>query len=352
MTAQLRPETALEVFATCPQSKDYNSADYAKHAVTVARWSEAAGCTGILIYTDNGLADPWLVGQTIIQATNTLCPLVALQPIYMHPYTAAKMVSTIAHLHGRRVYLNMVAGGFRGDLQALGDTSPHDDRYLRLTEYTLIVKSLLAGGKPVTFDGQYYAVKNLRLAPSLPAEFMPSILMSGSSPAALAAVRQTGAVGIVYPEPFAQNFDPLQTVLSRGARFGVIARADADQAWQIARARFPADGRGRMTHKLAMAVSDSVWHKQLSLTPDQPEGGQTPYWLWPFHSYKTFCPYLVGSHEQVAAYLGHYIACGYRTFILDIPRAPEDLENARITFDMAIAQQSDPAAKTEIGRSV
>ena len=47
----------------------------------------------------------------------------------MHPYTAAKMVATLAHLYGRRVYLNLIAGGYRNDLKALGDTAEHDDRY-------------------------------------------------------------------------------------------------------------------------------------------------------------------------------------------------------------------------------
>ena len=56
----------------------------------VARWSEAAGCEGILVYTDNGIVDPWLVSQLILQSTERLAPLVAVQPAYMHPYWVAK----------------------------------------------------------------------------------------------------------------------------------------------------------------------------------------------------------------------------------------------------------------------
>lgn len=73
-----------------------------------SRWSGAAGCQGILVYTDNGIADPWLVAQLIIQSTHALSPLVAVQPVYMSPYAAAEMVATLGHLHGRRVDLNMV----------------------------------------------------------------------------------------------------------------------------------------------------------------------------------------------------------------------------------------------------
>jgi alkanesulfonate monooxygenase len=97
------------IFSTCPQSKDVAQTEYG----AVAQWSEDAGCTGVLVFTDNGLLDPWVVSHAILRETSTLCPLVALQPADMHPYAAAKMVTSFAYLYGRRVLLNMVAGGFR-----------------------------------------------------------------------------------------------------------------------------------------------------------------------------------------------------------------------------------------------
>src|SRR5689334_13726612 len=105
----------LQIFSTSPSSVTAPD-NYSRRIADVARWSEAAGCTGILVYTDNSLADPWLVSQIVIESTQTLCPLVAVQPVYMHPYTVAKMVSTLGFLHGRRLFLNMVAGGFKNDL--------------------------------------------------------------------------------------------------------------------------------------------------------------------------------------------------------------------------------------------
>ncbi|MGH9447854.1 MAG: LLM class flavin-dependent oxidoreductase, partial [Terriglobia bacterium] len=123
---------------------------YLTRIVDVARWSEACGCQGILVYSDNSQLDPWLVSQVILSNTERLCPLVAVQPIYMHPYSVAKMVTSLGYLYGRRLYLNVVAGGFKGDLEALNDTTPHDKRYSRLVEYTQIIKSLLSGPEPVT----------------------------------------------------------------------------------------------------------------------------------------------------------------------------------------------------------
>src|SRR5262245_18645402 len=58
---------SIEVFSTCSQSKDVDKSLYLQNIADVARWSEEAGCKGILVYTDNTIADPSLVAQIIIQ---------------------------------------------------------------------------------------------------------------------------------------------------------------------------------------------------------------------------------------------------------------------------------------------
>ena len=163
------PRKPLELFSTCPQSSAVQADSYVRRVADVARWSEQCGCKGILVYTDNSLVDAWLVSQIIIQNTETLCPLVAVQPVYMHPYAVAKMVASFGHLYGRRIYLNMVAGGFKNDLSALNDPTPHDKRYARLAEYTTIIKELLASAAPVTFEGEFYKVNKLKMTPPLAA---------------------------------------------------------------------------------------------------------------------------------------------------------------------------------------
>src|SRR5436305_414856 len=87
----------LSLFATSPQSKDVDASEYRDRVAAVARWSEEAGFSGILVYADNGLVDPWLVSQLIIESTETLSPLVAVQPVYVHPYSAAKMVASLGY---------------------------------------------------------------------------------------------------------------------------------------------------------------------------------------------------------------------------------------------------------------
>src|SRR5687767_6401616 len=70
----------FKIFSTCPPSNQSQPGVYLEQVRNIARWSEEAGCVGILVYTDNGLIDPWLVSQTIVESTTQLCPLVAVQP--------------------------------------------------------------------------------------------------------------------------------------------------------------------------------------------------------------------------------------------------------------------------------
>jgi alkanesulfonate monooxygenase len=326
---------STRVFSTCPQSRDVERALYPGLVADVARWSEAAGCEGILVYTDNGILDPWLVSQLIIRATERLSPLVAVQPVYMHPYSVAKMVSTLAHLHGRRTYLNMVAGGFRKDLVAMGDDTPHDERYDRVVEYARIVMELVASPEPVSFDGRYYAVKNLRLTPPVPPECAPGITVSGSSAAGMAAARAVGAIAVKYPQRSEEEDRQVDNGTESGMRVGIITREDREEAWRVAFERFPEDRQGQIAHRLAMQVSDSQWHRQLSELAHDAASEDDPYWLGPFKNYKTFCPYLVGDHGRVAAELRRYMDLGFRTFILDIPASEEELSHIGAAFRAA-----------------
>src|SRR5437762_12076165 len=231
MTARLI-ESGLKVFATCPPSYTASPLVYRREVLDIARWSDAAGCEGILVYTDNGLVDPWLIAQDIITHTQRLCPLVAVQPVYMHPYAVAKMVATLGFLHGRRVYLNMVAGGFKNDLEALNDPTPHDERYARRVEYTTLIMQLLSSTRPVTRDGRYSRATQVKLPPPPDPALKPGVFVSGSSDAGLAAARQLGALAVRYPKPVAEyEAARLIDAAALGIRIGIIAREDASAPW-------------------------------------------------------------------------------------------------------------------------
>lgn len=288
----------------------------------------------MLIYTDNSLVDPWVVAQLVIEHTTSLRPLVAVQPVYRHPYTVAKTIATLGHLAERAVDLNLVAGGFVNDLRELADATPHDRRYDRLREYAGIVMRLL-DGETVTVDGEFYRIDRVRLRPALPRALAPRILVSGSSAAGRAAAQALDAVAIAYPVPAAEGETiPTYDGVATGIRVGLVARASEADAWRVARLRFPEDRAGQLAHQLAGRTSDSHWHQRLAEAGD----ARAPYWLSPFRNYKTFCPYLVGSHARVGQELARYLAAGYRTFVLDVPAEEDDLHHAGLAFEHALAQ--------------
>lgn len=326
--------SSVGIYSTCPESRTTSRAEYPSLIKDAARWSEAVGCEGMLVYSENGLVDPWLLSQSIIEVTDRLIPLVAIQPLYMHPYAVAKMIASIAYLHGRRVALNFVAGGFKNDLLSLGDETPHDERYARVLEYGQIIRHLSTTTRPLTHEGPFYRVHDLRLQPAVPPHLAPSFMISGSSAAGLSAAQALGATAVRYPHPAGEQ--PLQDDgLHNGIRIGIIARDDREEAWRVAYERFPEDRDGQIIHRLAMGVSDSHWHAQLSRMAACAADRNAAYWLRPFENYHTFCPYLVGDFETVAAELASYMQTGFRTFILDIPASQAEIENAARAVELA-----------------
>lgn len=336
----------MKLLTTAPPSVRFEPQSYLQTIRDLARWNEAAGIEGMLIYTDNSLADPWTVAQAVLDCTTTFVPLVAVQPLYLSPYAAACKIASLGFLYGRRIALNLVAGGFRKDLEQLGDLLDHDPRYDRLVEYATILQALLRG-ETVTFAGTYYMVRNLKLQPALPPELLPEIYVSGASEACIAAARALGAVRFSYTKPPAElrALAPLPGAGDLGLRFGIIARDTSEEAWQVARARFPADRRGQMAHRMARATSDSIWHQEIAeLAEELPDARDGAYWLYPVRNYRTFCPYLVGSHAEVGALIADYAELGFRCLILDVPQSEADLAQAMRALPPSFAPTGAAAA--------
>jgi len=57
----------------------------------------------------------------------------------------------------------------------------------------------------------------------------------------------------------------------------------------------------------------------------------------PFENYRTMCPYLVGTHGEVAELVQTYRAKGYTKFILDIPTNLEELNDTATVFERCLS---------------
>jgi alkanesulfonate monooxygenase len=337
--------SGVTIYSTCRSSIGYDQNSHLRKLLDIAGWADDAGYRGALVYSDNTSIDAWMAAQAAIAKTATFVPLVAVQPLDMTPFALARAVSSLAHLYGRRVDLNFVSGGFSRDLAVQGDVLPHDARYDRLTEYVTIVRMLLGGGL-ASYAGQYYNVRRARLTAPVPDGLLPTAYVSGSSAASLQAGESLGIGQLSFPllpDDFASP-DVRKNKFGSGICIGIIARDDSFEAWRIARKRFPADPEGAERMKLLLSASVSSWQPQLASVPiaDEAEGGA--YWLVPFRYHHTFCPYLVGSYDEVAQAVTAYLNGGIRTFVLDIPQEPDDLHHARIAIERAVAAMDGGAS--------
>jgi alkanesulfonate monooxygenase len=203
---------------------------------------------------------------------------------------------------------------------------------------------LLSDAGPVTFDGDYYQVRNLGVFPALPQHLLPELFISGSSEAGRRAAERLGALALRYPEPPGTGSPgPHSDLGGGGVRIGIIARDTDQEAWSVGRDRFPGTRAGRMLQRMARNTSDSEWIARLSESEEFPAGAGSPYWMGPFKTYATFCPYLVGSYERVAAEVTRYVDIGCRTFILDTARADSDYADITAVFDRVATHRMDIA---------
>lgn len=327
----------IELFTTTPQSVEFDRHFFLKELKRISKQTERYGYKGILVYSDNRLADPWLITGIILAETHHLLPMIALQPMYMHPYTVAKKIASIGLFYDRPIALNLMARGFVNDLEAIGDHTPHDKRYERLAEYAEIIQLLLTSDKAITYKGEFYEIKNLKLQPALPERLQPKYYLSGSSDMAHKTASRLSAKLIEYPEPTEEYVKSGRTNGNgvKGMRVGILARHSHSRAWSEARSRFPGARFGEFSHQMAKKTSDSEWHKTLFAQNGNDISDESVYWPGPFKHHHTFCPYLVGDYEEVARELSGYLEIGCKTCILDIPVSEIDLQSTLQVFEQA-----------------
>jgi alkanesulfonate monooxygenase len=315
------PETKLRVFPTLP--RHVHSAKFVDETMRLARFCDRNGFTGVLLFAGNDtLIEPWSMAQLILAHTAQSSPLIAVNPIYMHPFTVAKFVSSFAVLYHRKVYLNMITGTSTSDLHGLGEQLSHHDRYSRLGEFIHIVQQLLGSARPVTFKGKFYTTNNLQLRPRLPSALMPEFLIAGQSDDAHRIASQSGCLLMQMLPP---NLE--EGIVARGMNFGIFARPGRDQARREAREFFQDSAEKREWLKYSMENTESVWKRQLNDAGQTSELHKNGYWLLPFLTFQADCPYLVGSYAEIGAKLRRFAEMSATTIILDVVADEQELDH-------------------------
>lgn len=314
-------KTKLRVFPAIPRNP--NAAKYIDELLRVAHFGERNGLEGPLLFAGNDtLVEPWSMAQHILAHTAKTSPLIAVNPVYMHPFTVAKFVSSFALLYRRKVYLNMITGTATSDLAGLGEQRSHEERYSRLGEFILIVRQLLASTRPVTFNGKFYAANNLQLRPGLAPALMPEFLIAGQSDDARRVATQMGCLMMQMLPPNLEH-----GINAPGVNFGIFAREERDQARRAAKLMFEDSTEKRELLKYSMENTDSVWKRRLNEAGQNGELHENGYWLLPFLTFQADCPYLVGSYTEIGAKLRRFAEMNVGTIILDVVADEQELDH-------------------------
>ncbi|HVW40075.1 MAG TPA: LLM class flavin-dependent oxidoreductase [Amycolatopsis sp.] len=298
---------------------------------------ERHGWGGALIGTGWGRPDTFTVATALAARTTTFQPLIAVRPGYWRPANFAAAATTLDHLTGGRVLVNIVSG--RDDLAAYGDhEGDQAQRYARTKEFLRIVRRLWTE-ENVTHHGEHFTVTDSSVAqrPVVRRERRhPRLYFGGASPAAEEVAATEADVQLFWGEPLdgvAEQIERLKNLseklerehppLEFGLRITTLVRDTTEQAWADAEAKVArmAGGTSRDPNRvlatgqrrlLDLAACGEVLDTNLYTTPGR-FGGAGAGTTW-----------LVGSPRDVATSLRNYQALGITHFVLsDTPSLPE-----------------------------
>lgn len=296
----------------------------------VARAVDHLGFTGALLAT--GAHDPWILGASLIPFTEDFRFLIAIQPGLVSPTLLAKMALTFSHLSKGRVLLNVVSGD-ANTLGAYGLNLTHDQRYALGDEFLSVLKPLLAG-ETVNFKGEYYDIRNARLALPGGAQYAPPLWFGGSSQVAQEVAAKHVDTYLTWGETPSQAAEKIAQVrqlaeahgrtLRFGIRLYVIMRDTDEKAWAAVDELYASMDDQAIASRQALARnSDSVGQARMSALhgerrPDNARELEIHPNLWAGIGLVRPGPgtAIVGSPDTVEAVMREYMAAGIDVFIL------------------------------------
>ena len=238
----------------------FGPAKYVDELMRVARFSDRNGFAGILLFAGNDtLVEPWSIAQHILAHTAESSPLIAVNPIYMHPFTAAKFVSSFALLYRRKIYLNMITGTAASDLHGLRRTAFPSRQIYKTGRIHPHCASTVDQHQTREFQRKVLQDGQLQLRPGLPPALMPEFLIAGQSDDAHRIAKQMGCLMMQMLPP---NLD--EGINGPGVNFGIFAREGRNEARREAKLFFQDSAEKRELLKYTMKNTNSVWKRRLN----------------------------------------------------------------------------------------
>lgn len=304
---------------------------YIDYLAEIARAAETAGFQGGLIPSFPSTDEPWTVSSFLARQTRTFRFMIAFQPGFLNPVTAARQAATLQRATGGRALFNVITGGGGPSQLWWGDAVAHDERYTRTSEFLDVLRGVWQGGQ-FDYDGKFYQVEGAGLAEPLSREEFPEIYFSGSSDAALASASKHADYYLSWLEPFDQLKEKFDRVKERtdalgrkikcAVRVDVIARATEEEAWDEVRKGFERLSPEAVARLRERGAGDSVGASRQGANRPQTINGYRDLIIEP-NVWSGFSLLrggqtngIVGSYQQVAERLDQLVELGADAFIL------------------------------------
>ncbi|MCU1718185.1 LLM class flavin-dependent oxidoreductase [Pseudomonas sp. 5P_3.1_Bac2] len=311
-----------------------DSFSYMDYLAQVARAAEINQFAGALMVNAPNAEEPWLTCALLARETRNLQFVTAFQPFHFSPFAAAQMASTYQRATANRLVWNIINGGSEQIQRQVGDTTAHDDRYLRASEFLDVVKGYWHSPQ-FHYQGAYYSAEGGGLSPQQRKAQLPLICTAGSSEAA----RELAAKHADYYLMRAEHPDEIRALIAdvkaRAQRYGrstirfgmsidVISRPTEEEAHAEAKRFFDAGlaGAAEASKRFNGLVSARHLSYEKDFARQADAKSYEQFFVYPnvwagfgFIGIPPGCA-LVGSYANVVARIREYNALGIELFFL------------------------------------
>src|SRR5215212_445756 len=158
-----------------------------------------------------------------------LGPLVS--PVsFRHPVITAWQASSVDNLAGGRLRLGLGAGWNEWEHETFGfDVLDTDRRFVRFVEGLEVVTRLLRNDGPVSFDGEFYQIRDALLMPRSPRQGGTPVVVGGNG------VRRTLPLAARYADEWNAVFLKAEAFVDLNARLDELVREAGRASEQVRR---------------------------------------------------------------------------------------------------------------------
>jgi pyrimidine oxygenase len=272
------------------------------------------GDGGLTEYWDHAM-DSFSLMAGLAEATSTLQLYASAASLTMHPAMTARMVASIDDISGGRFGVNMVAGFSKLEYASMG-LWPGDEyyatRYDYSTEYVEVMRALWTEGR-VTHKGTYFELDDCFCQP-LPSRRIP-VMSAGQSPRGMQFAAEVGDYNFVVGDliqlrALRGQLDQACATSGRPvgayALFGIIAAETDAEAVEQARHYLAGTDYAAIDTRRGYASGDTKGSTAKVLHDWMPAPDivfEDPSRAAYVQGGAFLSPQLVGSYDQVAAYL-------------------------------------------------